>query len=146
MARKQLEIPGTERPVHDDVHKAAEAYREVRDERMQHSKREKQKKLELIAVMKAHKLTRYKYDDEEGEELLVTLDEEPKCNVRKTGEAEAPVGEGVESIDSEDWPSPSNTPDVSEGLINNALKDDDESDAPTPITSAKGKRAKKPKR
>ena len=96
MARRQLQIAGTERPVHNDIEKAAEAYREVRDDRMEMTKREKQKQLELLAVMKAHKISRYKYDDQEGEELLVQVDEEPKVKVRKTGEAESEVGEGLD--------------------------------------------------
>ena len=96
--RKQMQIPGTERKSVPEVEEAAEAYREVRDERCELSRREKQKKQELLAVMKAHKVKKYKYDDENGEELLVSLDErEPEVSVKKTGEAESEVGEGVAS-------------------------------------------------
>jgi hypothetical protein len=96
--RKQMSIPGTERKSVPEVEEAAEAYREVRDERCELSRREKQKKLELLAVMKAHKVKKYKYDDENGEELLVSLDErEPEVSVKKTGEAESEIGEGISS-------------------------------------------------
>lgn len=97
MARKQMQIPGTERKEIPDVEKAAEAYREVRDERAELSKREAQKKLELLAVMRANKVTIYRYHDGNGEELEAIIDDEPKVRVRKTGEAEPEVGDGVET-------------------------------------------------
>jgi hypothetical protein len=115
MAKRQLQIAGTERKEVPEVETAAEAYREVRDERCELSKREKQKKLELLAVMKAHKVKKYKYDDENGEEILVSLDDkEPDVSVKRTGEAEADVGDGV--------PSGSGGNAVHEGLIAEAMK------------------------
>ncbi len=116
MAKKQMQIPGTERKSVPEVEAAAEAYRDVRDERCELSKREKQKKLELLAVMKAHKVKKYKYDDEQGEEILVSLDDrDPEVSVRKTGEAESEIGEGISS-------GPDSEPAGMPGLIAQAMK------------------------
>lgn len=96
--RKQIQIPGTERKQHPEVEEAAQAYASVRDERSDLSKREHQKKLELLITMKQHKLTVYKFYDDNGEEVVARIDEaEPKVTVRKTGEAEAEIGEGISS-------------------------------------------------
>lgn len=136
--KKQLNIPGTERKQVPEVEQAAESYREARDERCEMSRREKQKKLELLAVMKAHKVKRYKYDDENGEEILVSLDDkEPDVKVQRTGEAESEVGEGVSS--GEGGP-----PAGMSGLIAEAMKDqasssveeNDDGDVTVPETSA----------
>ncbi len=94
--RKQQEIPGTERKQHPEIEAAAAAYVDVRDERAELSKRETQKKLELLAVMRAHKLSVYKFYDQQGEELVARIDDgDPKVSVRKTGEAEPEIGEGL---------------------------------------------------
>lgn len=114
--KKQMQIPGTERQQVPEVEQAAEAYREVRDERCELSRREKQKKLELLAVMKAHKVKRYKYDDENGEEILVALDErDPEVKVQRTGEGESEIGEGVSSGEGSE-------PAGMSGLIAEAMK------------------------
>lgn len=147
MAKKQMQIPGTERKVIDEVEQAAEAYREVRDERCELSRREKQKKLELLAVMKAHKVKRYKYDDENGEEILVALDErEPEVKVQRTGEAESSVGEGVST--GEDTP-----PAGMSGLIAEAMKAQEDAgvaesdgDVTVPEKAAPKKRGRKVKK
>jgi hypothetical protein len=67
----------------------------VRDERSAMSKREAQKRAELLAVMRAHKVKKYKYYDSNGEELECYIDDEPEAKVRKTGEAEPSVGDGL---------------------------------------------------
>jgi hypothetical protein len=96
--RKQIQIPGTERKQHPEVEAAAQAYASVRDERCELSKREAQKKLELLFTMKQHKLNVYKFFDDNGEEVVARIDEgDPKVTVRKTGEAESAIGEGVPS-------------------------------------------------
>jgi len=116
MTRRQTQIPGTERKSVPEVEEAALGYIEARDERMTHTKREKQKKLELLAVMRAHRVTKYKFDDAEGEELMVSLeDKEPDVSVRKTGDAEAPVGEGMPTGDESTGPH--------QGLIAQAMRD-----------------------
>ena len=147
--RKQMQIPGTERKSVPEVEEAAEAYREVRDERCELSRKEKQKKLELLAVMKAHKVKKYKYDDENGEELLVSLDErEPEVTVKKTGEVESEVGEGVVSGEGME-------PAGMRGLIGEAMKAQQDAgveetsdgdvavpDAPAPKKGKRGRRKK----
>jgi len=113
--RKQTQIPGTERKQHPEVEEAAGAYVVVRDERAELSKREAQKKLELLAVMKAHKLNVYKFYDDNGEEMVARIDDgDPKVSVRRTGEAEPEIGEGIST-------GPDTKPAGMEGLINQAM-------------------------
>lgn len=146
MAR-QLAIVGTERKQHPAVEEAANKYREARDVRMEHTKREKQAKLMLIAVMQAAHVNKYKFDDAEGEELLVAIDEKIDVKVSKTGEAESAIGEGVDS-------EPHDDPGIHKGLIAQALQaqadagvTEVDGDVVTPDSAApkKGKRAKKAK-
>jgi predicted S18 family serine protease len=111
-----MTIAGTERKSNPDVEAAAHSYREARDERMEHSKREKQKKLELIAVMQANKIKKYKFDDAEGEELLVAIEDKLDVSVKRTGEAASEVGEGLPSHDGSDGGVP-------RGLIEQAMND-----------------------
>lgn len=119
MARRQLQIKGTERKQNEEVEKAAQAYREARDDRMELSKREKQKKTELIIVMQSNKIKKYKFDDAEGEELLVAIDEKTDVSVRKTGEAASEVGEGLPVHEGSDG-------GISKGLIDQAMKAQDD--------------------
>lgn len=115
MARKQMTIPGTGRKENPDIEAAADAYREARDDRMEHSKKEKQKKLELIAVMQANRVKKYKFDDAEGEELLVAIEDKLDVSVRKTGDASSSVGEGISSGEPDNG-------GISQGLIDQAMK------------------------
>lgn len=92
MAKKQTEIPGTERTQISDVERAAEAYREAHDERMELSKSEASRKLDLLAAMQAAKIKTYRYSSQ-GVELEVVVDDEPKVKVRKTGEEDDFVGD-----------------------------------------------------
>jgi hypothetical protein len=115
MSKRQLQIKGTERKQDPDVEAAADAYREAHDTRMSHTKVEKQKKLELIAVMQARKLKKYKFDDAEGEELEVAIEDKLDVSVRRTGEAAIEIGEGIES-------PPSDDPSIPHGLIAEAEK------------------------
>jgi len=109
--RKQMQIPGTERKEVPEIETAAEAYREVRDERAALSKRESMKRMELLAIMRAHGVKLYRYLDNEGLELEVIVDDEPTVRVRKTGE-EGGSDEGVVA-----------EPDsVHPGLIEQAMK------------------------
>jgi len=112
--QKQMTIPGTERKEIPEIEAAAEAYREVRDERCELSKQERLKKLELLALMRAHKCTLYRYSDEEGEEHEVAASEDPKVKLRKVEteviEESATKGSTV-----------SDDPDVHPGLIKGAL-------------------------
>jgi hypothetical protein len=115
--RKQIQIPGTERKEHPEVEEAAGAYVVVRDERSELSKREAQKKMELLAVMRAHKLAVYKFYDDNGEELVARIDDgDPKVSVRRTGEAEPEIGEGISEPKSSGM----------DGLIAQAMKAQDD--------------------
>lgn len=58
---KQNEIPGTESDIHKipAVHKAAKAYAEIRDQRIDLNKHESALKGKLITLMKKHDLDQY---------------------------------------------------------------------------------------
>lgn len=78
---KQKPIPGTERKVHKDITKAAETYVEVRDERMELTEVEVDRKAKLVKVMLKHDESEY---IDEDAELKVTLTEgDMKCKVTK---------------------------------------------------------------
>lgn len=81
--KKQLQIVGTEPPTIPDVEEAAAKYREIRDQRMVLTKEEGDAQAALVVVMQKHKITEYKFDDDEGEEIMVTLDEKVKAKVKK---------------------------------------------------------------
>lgn len=121
--RRQTEIPGTERTEHPDITEAAEQYRATRDERSEMSKREARQKLELLAVMRAHKLKLYRYHDGSGEEQEVVVDDEPRVKLRKTNEAEPEIGEGIDDGEVSVGPA---TNGVHDGLIAQALKSQEE--------------------
>ena len=145
MSRRQTVMAGMERKENPAVREAADRYRDARDERMAHSKTEKQRKLELIAVMQAHKIKKYKFDDDEGEELLVAIEDKVDVSVKKTGEAESAIGESVERADD---------PSVPQGLIDQALKaqadkgvaENDEGDVVPPNKSVPKKKRGKAKK
>lgn len=88
---EQMQIHGTERQFVPEVETAANAYRNIRDERMELTKLEVVRRDELIRVMTEHKLDVYKYDDDEGVELTIKLDTKTKVKVRR-----------ADSVDSED--------------------------------------------
>jgi hypothetical protein len=80
--RRQPALPGLEAPKHPDVDAAADAFVEVRDERMGLTSREVEARDALIAVMKTHGLSVYRIETDEGA-LLVTVTDESKVTVRK---------------------------------------------------------------
>lgn len=90
MAKRQQEIPGTERKSIKEVDDAAEVYRNARDARMKKSKVEKEKKSDLVNVMLKHGLSVYR-DDNAVPPLVVSVD--VKHNVKVTNVE----GEEVES-------------------------------------------------
>lgn len=98
--RKQQEIPGTERTAHDEVEAAANAYRDARDERMELTELETEKRDALIAAMRAAKLEIYKFTDGDGAEITVTLNEKTSVKVRKNADDEGAF------IDDEPSPEP----------------------------------------
>lgn len=72
MAKRQMEVPGTERKHIKEVVDAASGYEDARDKRMKLTEKEASAKESLIEVMKKHKLTVYR-DDEAVPPILVTL-------------------------------------------------------------------------
>jgi hypothetical protein len=84
MARKQLEIAGTEAPKIAAVDTAAEAYVQARDKRMKLSEKEKIAKDALIAVMREHKLTVYR-DTTATPPLFVTVSTKDNVQVEIDG-------------------------------------------------------------
>lgn len=72
MAKRQQEIPGTERKSIKEVDDAAEVYRTARDARMKKSKIEKEKKVDLVNVMLKHGLSVYR-DDNAVPPIIVTV-------------------------------------------------------------------------
>lgn len=54
MAKKQLEIPGTERPSIKEIEEAAEVYVDARDKRMRMLEKEIAAKANLLTVLLAH--------------------------------------------------------------------------------------------
>jgi hypothetical protein len=93
--RKQMQIPGTERPSFPKVDVAAEQYEKARDSRMKKSEAEHDAKLALIEAMKKHKLSVYR-DDNATPPIVVTLaDGDPKVKVTRA-DLEIPEGAGDE--------------------------------------------------
>lgn len=92
MGRRQNELPGMERKKVAEINKAAEEYVEIRDARMQMTKREVQSKAALLATMKKHEYAVYE-DLEADPPLRVEVKAgEDKLRVRQIDgtEAEAP--------------------------------------------------------
>lgn len=85
---KQTKIPGTERAdICEDIEKAAAAYVEVRDARMELTKKEVDAQAKLLVAMKANRLSRYRCEREDLEVEIVPENE--KAKVRKVAPPEA---------------------------------------------------------
>lgn len=93
-ARRQAEIPGTERKKVQEVDDAAEAYVDKRDRRIAAGVKEKVAKNALIAAMKKAGLNVYR-DTNVTPELVVTLSarDEVKVSEQSTGDDEGDDGE-----------------------------------------------------
>ena len=82
--RKQQSLPGiapqTDIPAVED---AAAAYVEIRNERMELTKREKELKVALLVVCTEHNVERYTYVGEDEEEMVVKVKTKQKVTVRK---------------------------------------------------------------
>lgn len=93
---RQIRIAGTERnDVNEEIENAAEAYVEIRDKRMELTKKEGDSKAVLAAAMKAAKLKIYRCDRMEMEVLI-----EPGEATLKVKQVKVEATEG----DSEDAP------------------------------------------
>lgn len=82
---KQLQIEGTERKQHKDVTKAAEAYVDVRDNRMELTRQEVAARAVLIDKMKKHGLTEYVDGDLE---VLFDSKTTEKVKVKRLGDSD----------------------------------------------------------
>jgi hypothetical protein len=80
---KQLQVPGTERKAIPELEEAAENFRLLRNERMQLTEKETAAQAELVAKMKAHNQTVYRYVDDKGNDQKVVLSEVSKAKVAK---------------------------------------------------------------
>ncbi len=92
MAKRQLEIAGTERVKNQEVEAAAEGYVDQRNKRMKLSKKEKEAKQALIAVMNKHKLSVYR-DDTQNPPVIVTLSSKDDVRVQELGDEPEEVEE-----------------------------------------------------
>lgn len=93
MAKRQAEIPGTERVVDKDVEVCAEVYVKSRNKRIKASEAEVADKTALIEAMRKAKLTVYK-DEDHG--LVITITP-GKPNVKVTEDEPANDDEEAEA-------------------------------------------------
>jgi hypothetical protein len=87
---RQQMIPGTEPPSIPKIDKAAEAYVEVRDERMSLTEKETDAHDNLLSLLREHGLETYEFDG-----MTVRIDTKQKVKVRRKNE-EAQEDEGDE--------------------------------------------------
>lgn len=79
---QQLRIKGTERiDGIKEIDSAAAAYLEVRDQRMELTSEEADKKAILMGLVKKHGIELYKFEDEEGQQYDVKYEQETEENV-----------------------------------------------------------------
>lgn len=76
---RQADLPGMADRRIPDLHKAAEEYAEVRDERMALTKQEVDLQEVLLEKMKLHKMDRYKFEDVE----CILIHEKEKVKVKR---------------------------------------------------------------
>jgi hypothetical protein len=148
MAKRQAAFPGMEREKTDGEVAAEEAHEKWLDakaERKAMKVRETQLHVELIAIMNAHKMRKYKYRGEDGIAREFSLDSETKVRSRKLPEEQQDADKAP--------PAPNGENGVHPGLIDQALASQaDEAnvevtadgDVTVPDTAAP-KRGRKPK-
>lgn len=78
-AAKQTFIPGTEPKKIPQIHNAIGRYVEARDERMEFTQKEVEKKATLLKAMKDNKIFDYNVD---GHEAHVSIDETIKAKIK----------------------------------------------------------------
>jgi hypothetical protein len=118
MARRQLQITGTERKdVPPELDEAGETWLEMRREKRRVADKAKEAKAGVLMLMQMHKVKKYTVKDPESEEILeLQIDLEPKLRTKKTGEAgDGEVGEGIPA-------APESSPGIHPGLIAQAEK------------------------
>lgn len=82
MAKKQTEIPGTERKVNKAIEEKAQILRKHRTARLKKQQDEADAQADLLETMKAEKVSRYRWE-EDGVEMEVVVDDVTKVRVRK---------------------------------------------------------------
>ena len=144
MTRKQITIPGTERPDHPEIEEAALAYVAVRDERMSLKRAEADKKALMGQLMKQAKIKAYKFYDQRAGVYRVARIEpgEESFVVEQTDEGIPEVGSGVAAKEEKRAGE--------QGLIDQALADSannvevtDDGDVTVPDKAAPKKARKK---
>lgn len=110
MARRQLQIAGTERTdIPPEILEAGEKWLDLRTDKRRVAERAKEAKYGLIALMQSRKVDTFRYKDPEtGETRSLSVDLEAKISVRKVTE------DDVSDARVDATPS---TPDVHPGLI-----------------------------
>lgn len=115
MARRQLQIAGTERSdIPPEILEAGERWLDLRTDKRRIAEKAKEAKYGLIALMQSRKVDTFRYQDPEtGETRSLTVDLEAKISVRKVTEDE-PRDVAVDTTPS--------SPEVHPGLIAQAEK------------------------
>lgn len=116
MARRQLQIAGTERTdIPQPVLEAGEKWLDQRKAQRRATERMKESKFGLIALMQSNKVPLFVYrDGETGESVRLKIDLEPKLSATRVKETD---GDATPEVD--DTPP---APDVHPGLIAKAAQ------------------------
>jgi len=118
MARRQLQIAGTERTdIPPEVDAAGEKWLELRKEARRGRERATEAKAQVIALMGAFKVPVFKHrDPDTGEVITLGVEMKPHLTAKKSGEVESEVGDEVRPSSGGD-----STPGPHEGLIKQAM-------------------------
>lgn len=119
MARRQTEIPGTERTdVPASLLEAGELWLDTRRTKRRASDQAKEAKLGVLQLMAVNKIPKFTLTDPESQEVMeLEVDTEPKLRTKKTAEMEPePIGDGIPS-------GGDSGPGVHPGLIAQAERD-----------------------
>lgn len=162
----QQQIAGTEREVDPELNAAVEDLR-IAESNHRDTKRARDKARDRVQTFlvgmnpdKRAAIERvialgppvYHYTDDNGDEVEAVVDVELKVRVKKTGAADAPIGEGVSSDDQDDDEDRPRTNGVHPGMLAAAERDgnvevSEDGDVVVPEKSAKKTKAKaKPRR
>lgn len=96
---RQTEVPGTETPSIPEIDDAALEYREVRDKRMDLSKKEKAARDHLAGMLEKHGVELYRFITEDDEHLKVeVVHTKIKIRVRKDVKTGDDGEEGAEVV------------------------------------------------
>lgn len=120
MARRQIEIPGTERTdVDPALLDAGEKYLDLRRVKRRASDNTREAKHIVLALMASHAVVLFEIKDPEtGEVIQLELDNEPKLRTKKTGN----VGDNLDPGDGIPSAPPDEHGGIPRGLIAEALQ------------------------